>query len=276
MAAMKTTRRSTRWCARPPTTSGKAVGILVDLQGPKIRLGTVRRRADQRRARATSSPSPRATSLVTRTSARRRTRVSAATSRPGRRDPDRRRPGPAHRDRGQRHRREDHGRGRAAVLSNNKGINLPGVRGQRPRHEREGHRGPALGAAPARGHDRAVVRPVRRGRRRRTPDHGRGEGVDPGHRQDREAAGDRPHRRHHRRLRRRDGGARRPRRRDAARGRALPAEDGHRGGPPQRQAGHRRDPDARVDDLGAAPDPRRGLRRRQRGPRRCRRGHAVG
>ena len=43
----------------------------------------------------------------------------------------------------------------------------------------------------------------------------------------------------------------------------------------QRQARHRRHPDARVDDLRPAADPRRGLRRRERRPRRHRRGDAV-
>ena len=42
-----------------------------------------------------------------------------------------------------------------------------------------------------------------------------------------------------------------------------------------RQAGHRRDPDARVDDRRVAADPGRGLRRRQRGARRRRRADAV-
>ena len=48
------------------------------------------------------------------------------------------------------------------------------------------------------------------------------------------------------------------------------------GGPPRRQAGDRRDPDAGVDDLVAPADPRRGVRRRQRGARRRRRRDAVG
>ena len=43
-----------------------------------------------------------------------------------------------------------------------------------------------------------------------------------------------------------------------------------------RQAGHHRDPDARVDDARAAPHAGRGLRRRQRHPRRHRRRHALG
>ena len=80
--------------------SGKAVGILVDLQGPKIRLGQVRRRADQRRARATSSPSPPATSPATRTICSTTYKGLCGDVQRRRRDPDRRRPGPADGDRG--------------------------------------------------------------------------------------------------------------------------------------------------------------------------------
>ena len=71
------------------------------------------------------------------------------------------------------------------------------------------------------------------------------------------------------------GRPRRPRRRAAARGGAAGAEARHRDGPAQRQAGHRRHPGARVDDRELPPDPRRGLRLRQRGARRRRRGDAV-
>ena len=60
-------------------------------------------------------------------------------------------------------------------------------------------------------------------------------------------------------------GARRPGGGVPARGRAVPAEGGRPEGPPQRQAGHRRHPDAGVDDLQSRPDARRGLRRRERG-----------
>ena len=48
------------------------------------------------------------------------------------------------------------------MISNNKGINLPGVEGQRSGAVRQGHRRPALGLAPAGRHDRAVVRRARR------------------------------------------------------------------------------------------------------------------
>ena len=104
----------------------------------------------------------------------------------------------------------------------------------------------------------------------------REEGVPPpGHRQDREAAGDRQPRRGDRGLRRVHGRPRRPRGGVPAGGGAVPAEAGHREGPAQRQAGDRRDPDARVDDHQPGADPRRGQRRRQRRARRRRRGDAV-
>ena len=47
--------------------AGHAVGILVDLQGPKIRLGPVRRRPGRRSPRRRRSPSPPRTSRATRT-----------------------------------------------------------------------------------------------------------------------------------------------------------------------------------------------------------------
>ncbi len=65
-------------------------------------------------------------------------------------------------------------------------------------------------------------------------------------------------------------------RRAAARAGPAGAEARDRAGPAQRQAGHRRDPGARVDDLVAAPDARRGVRLRQRRARRRRRRHALG
>ena len=76
------------------------------------------------------------------------------------------------------------------------------------------------------------------------------------------------HRRHRRRLRRHHGRPRRPRRRNApGTGPDRPeARDQTRQA--QRQTGHRRHPDARLDDRELPPHPRRGLRRGQRRHRR--------
>ena len=67
-------------------------------------------------------------------------------------------------------------------------------------------------------------------------------------RQDREAAGGPPARRDHPAFRRGDGGARRPRCRTRARGRAAAAEEDRQRDQADRQAGDRRDADARIDD----------------------------
>ena len=64
-------------------------------------------------------------------------------------------------------------------------------------------------------------------------------------------------------------------RRAAAGAGAAGPEARGRAGPRARQAGHRRHPDARVDDRCVPADPRRGLRRRQRRARRRRRADAV-
>ena len=82
--------------------------------------------------------------------------------------------------------------------------------------------------------------------------------------------------RYPRSRRRADGGARRPRRRDAAGKSARRAEGNDARLPPRRQAGHRRDADAGIDDHQPGADPRRSLRRCHRHLRRRRRGHAVG
>ena len=97
-----------------------------------------------------------------------------------------------------------------------------------------------------------------------------------GARQDRETAGDRLPRGDHRRFRRADGRARRPRRGNAARARARPAEEHHPHGAPGRQAGRRRDADAGIDDHDAGADARGSFRRRDRGVRGRGRDHAVG
>ena len=162
------------------------------------------------------------------------------------------------------------------TLSNNKGINLPGVAVSVPAMS-EKDKADLRWALKMRV-DMIALSFVRTADDIRDvhADHGRGGAAAAGHRQDREAAGGRQPRRDHPRLRRRHGGPRRPRRRDAARGGAAGAEAGLRDRPPPRQAGHRRDPGARVDDREQPPHPRRGLRRRQRGARRRRRADALG
>ncbi len=73
----------------------------------------------------------------------------------------------------------------------------------------------------------------------------------------------------------RDGRPRRPRHRAAARGGADRAEAGARAGRRARPPGDHGDPDARLDGPLPAPHARRGDRRRQRDPRRHRRGDAL-
>ena len=94
-------------------------------------------------------------------------------------------------------------------------------------------------------------------------------------REDREAAGGGARRGDHQRGRLRDGRARRSRHRAADRAGAARAEAAARarglGGTPVDHG----DADARLDGQLLAPDPRRGHRRRQRDPRRHRRGHAL-
>ena len=163
-------------------------------------------------------------------------------------------------------------------------------RGRRQDLEPQG-RQPARHRDPGRGHDReGPHRPRSRDRRRRRLDRhvlraaagGRGRGAQDGararahHDEAREAAGDQPARRHPRRVGRRDGRPRRSRRRDAAREGAGPAEAHHPRRAPPRQAGGDRDPDARIDDHQPGADPRRGVRRRDRGLRGRRRRHALG
>ncbi len=147
--------------------------------------------------------------------------------------------------------------------------------GQRPGPLREGHRGPALRPADGVRPGRPLLRPGRRGRQGRPQGDGRGGPPGPGHRQGREAAGGRQHGGGRARLRRRDGGPWRPRGGVSAGEGADGAEAPGEPLPPERQAGDRGDPDDGVDDHQLPPDPRRGLRRRQRHPGRRRRGDAL-
>ena len=161
------------------------------------------------------------------------------------------------------------------MVSNNKGINLPGVAVSVPALSEKDRED--LRFAMRLGVDMIALSFVRSAEDivDVARDHGRVRRPHPRHRQDREAAGGRQPRGHRRSLRRHHGRPRRPRRRDAARGRAARAEARHRAGPPRGQAGHRRHPGARVDDREPPPDARRGLRRRQRRARRRRRAHAL-
>jgi hypothetical protein len=77
-------------------------------------------------------------------------------------------------------------------------------------------------------------------------------------------------------VRRRDGGARRPRRRDRPRRDPAGAEAHHRGGQRRRAPGGHRHADARIDGRARASHARRSDRRGQRAARRHRRGDALG
>ena len=77
-------------------------------------------------------------------------------------------------------------------------------------------------------------------------------------------------------VRRHHGGAGRPRRGAAVRGGAADAEADHPGSRPPRETGDHRHADARVDGPRPSPHPGRGLRCRQRDPRRHRRRDALG
>ncbi len=95
-------------------------------------------------------------------------------------------------------------------------------------------------------------------------------------REDRTPRGDREPRPDPHRRRCRDGRARRPRRGDGLRRAHRHAEDHHRAGARGQPRRDHRDADDGVDDLEPRAHARGGLRRRQRGARRHRRGDAVG
>jgi pyruvate kinase len=98
----------------------------------------------------------------------------------------------------------------AGTVSNNKGINLPGVAVSVPALSEKDESDLRWGSGRRRPH-RAVVR-ARCGRHHpRARDHGGGGAQGPRHRQDREAAGRRQPRGDHRRVRRHHGRPRRPR-----------------------------------------------------------------
>ena len=255
--------------------TGHGVGIFADLQGPKIRLGQF---ADglgaAREGPGVHDHHPRRPGRRRRSARRRTTGLpgDVAAGDPILIDDGKVRLRVTD---GRRHRRAHRGRGRPAGSATTRASTCPASRSPCRRCPRRTSR-TCAGRCTSRVdfialsfvRSAADVEDVRKIMHE--------EGVHaPGHRQDREAAGDRQPRRDRRRVRRLHGRPRRPRRGVPARGRAVPAEAGHREGPAQRQAGDRRHPDARVDDLRAGAHPRRGLRRRQRGARRRRRGDAL-
>ena len=150
---------------RRPTRRGRGVGILVDLQGPKIRLGTF--------AAGRSSWSPGDAFTITTDDVPgdddlrvgRRTRACPATSGPAT-GPDRRRQGRAAGARGRRPARRDHGRrGRHGL--DHKGINLPGVAVSVPALSEKDVDDLRWALRLRRRPDRAVVRAQRRRHQRR-------------------------------------------------------------------------------------------------------------
>ena len=263
------------WVRTAADAAGRGVGILVDLQGPKIRLGTFADGPGRARRRAPSSSSRPTTSPATST--------ICSTTYKGL---------PGDVNVGDAILIDD---GKVALeaievtdttcvtrvveggrVSDNKGINLPGVAVSVPAMSEKDVAD--LRWALRLGVDMIALSFVRRADDLLdvAADHGRRGRAPPGARQDREAAGGRQPRVDHRRLRRHHGRARRPRRGAAARAGAAGAEARRHARAPSRQAGHRRHADARLDGVDDAPDARRGQRRRQRGPRRRRRAHALG
>ena len=270
-AARKTTPGATRSSAASSAIWAGPIAVLQDLQGPKIRIGavaggkamlqngTVVRFDSDKQPGDADAPAPPAPGGVRR----HRARAPGA---------DQRRPRAA---RGDRLRADAFRCARAGRR-----------RGQRPQGRQPArHAAATLPASPPRTAPtwssdcrsasiswrcRSCSSPPMSSRaqpgRRQSPADG----------QDREAGRPQAHQGDRAAGRRRDGGARRPRRRDPGRGCARLAE-GHRARVPHgRQAGDHRHADAGVDDTVADAHPRGGLRCGHRRLRRRRCRHAVG
>ena len=253
--------------------TGRPIGILMDLQGPKIRIGkltdgrltltpgeTIRFVLGEARAAKTRSRLPHK-------------EIFSAIS-PNHDLLDRRRPGAGARRRSTATIMLEARVIVGGVISNRKGVNLPGTQLDMSPLTGEGSRRPPIRAWPGRRLGRALFRAAA-GR----PDRGAGA--------DRTSAPDcsprsrsrqplDPYRGHHPPVGRRDGGARRPRRGNPARGRARPSKG------LVRACRHAVKPVIvatqmlEFDDHLADADARRGLRCRHRNLRRRRRGDAIG
>ncbi len=238
---------------------GRPIGILVDLQGPKLRLGAFADGAvqlqngqsftldnDQTPGDATSrlpaaSGDPRRAPARTHAAARRR--QGEAGRRGNLADASR------DTDRGRRPHVRPQGRQPARYRPAGLGDDAEGPGRSRCRAQHR-HR-----------LDRTVLRAACRRRAGGQEDHPRPRRRDG---QDREAAGDRPARRYRRSGGRADGRARRSRCRAAAGAGARPSEANDAAGATRRQARGGRYPNAGIDDPVAGTDTRRSLRRRHR------------
>ena len=222
---------------------GRPIGILVDLQGPKLRLGSFAEGSIQlHNGESFVLDSDKTPGDNTRVQLPHPEILAAL--RPGHALLARRRQGAPDRRgnlaRARRHprrdRRQDVGpQGRQPARHRPAGVG-DDAEGPRRSRSRAGDRHRL---------DRAVVRAARRGRHRGQEDDPRPRRRDV---QDRKAAGDRPAAGNPRGIRRADGGARRSRRRTAAGAGAEPAEADDAAGAARRQAGGDRDPDAGIDD----------------------------
>ncbi len=250
-----------RWVRQASDESGPAVGVLVDLQGPKIRLGTF---AAGPVVWATGETVTITTDDVEGTHDRVSTTYQGLAGDVSAGD----------------RLLVDDGRVGLRVVavdgpdvrllvteggsvSNNKGLSLPGIGVSVPALSEKDEED--LRFALTLRADIVALSFVRNAAdiKRCARNHGRNGRAAPGHREDREAAGTRQTRGDRRHLRRTDGRPRRPRRGDASRGGAASAEALRADGARAQQAGHRRDTDARVDDRRLATDAGRGQRRRQ-------------
>ena len=181
--------------------SGRAVAVLVDLQGPKIRLGKFEDGPHDLAVgdifKITTEDIPGTKEICSHDV------QGPARRRQARRLPaDRRRQGPRRGRRDRRHRRHDQGRSSPGRSRTTRASTCPASRSTCPRCPRRTR--PTCAGASQLGADLIALSFVRNAARHqaRARDHGRGGPPRPGHRQDREAAGRRQPRGDHRRVRR--------------------------------------------------------------------------